>query len=163
MPCVSLSPKLPDVTSLATQPSTRARSRSLAAWVALVVLLGVGHVIPAFHFLFVAHHLCAEHGELVDAAAESVERAREKAPNHASVSAGSAAAHSHEHCGVLALAPTPGAPAALLRGAQQLPSDEVASAAGQAHAAHVGIELLQYAPKLAPPCVAVAPQCARSV
>jgi hypothetical protein len=153
LPRFGVSRKLGDVTSLAAQPCRR--SRSLAAWVALVVLLGVGHVVPALHFLLVAHHLCAEHGELVDATAEHVERAREKAPNQVSVDAGSAAAHSHEHCGVLALAPTPASPAAVLGGVQRLPVAEVASSAGYAHAAHVGIELLLYAPKLAPPASAV--------
>lgn len=149
LPRSGVSRKLGDVTSLAPQPSTR--SRSLAAWVTLVVLLGVGHVVPALHFLFVAHHLCAEHGELVDAATEGVGRAREQAPNQESVDSGSAEGHSHEHCGVLAVAPAPASPVASLRSAQQLPTAEVASAAAGARAAHVGIELLQYAPKLAPP------------
>jgi hypothetical protein len=125
--------------------------RSLAAWVALLVLLGVGHVVPALHFLFVAHHLCAEHGELVDVATENVVRTREKAPNQAAVDVGSPAGHSHEHCGVLALAPTPAAQAVSLGVVQRLPVAEVASRGGQAHTAHVGIELLLYAPKLAPP------------
>jgi hypothetical protein len=119
--------------------------------VALVVLLGVGHVVPALHFSFVAHHLCAEHGELVDAAAGSVERAREKAPNQVSVDAGGADGHAHEHCGVIAVAPASASPVASLRVLQRLPAAELLSAAVGARAAHVGIELLLYAPKLAPP------------
>jgi len=158
LPRFCLSRKLGDVTAQPTVPTClrmRMRSRSLAAWVALLVLLGVGHVVPALHFLLVAHHLCAEHGELVDAATENVERAREKAPNQTSVDAGNAAGHSHEHCGVLALAPTPASPAASLGAVLRLPAGEVAGSAGHAHAAHVGIELLLYAPKLAPPASAV--------
>jgi hypothetical protein len=149
LPRCGVSRKLGDVTSLAAQPTTR--SRSLAAWVALVVLLGVGHVLPALHFLFVAHHLCAEHGELVDAATESVGRAREKAPNQASVDAGSADGHSHEHCGVLAVVAAPALPVASSSVTQRLPAAEAVSVAAGARAAHVGIQLLLYAPKLAPP------------
>jgi hypothetical protein len=61
----------------------------------------------------------------------------------------------------LAVAPAPASPAAALRVVQRLPAAELGSAAGEAHAAHVGIELLQYAPKLAPPAgVALAPPVA---
>jgi hypothetical protein len=158
LPRFWVSRKLGDVTVppfVRTRSRVRTGSRSLAAWVAFVVLLGVGHVVPALHFLFVAHHLCAEHGELVDVAAENVERAREKAPNQVSVEAGSAGAHSHEHCGVLALAPAPASSEASLGAVQRLPAGEVASSAGDAQAAHIGIELLLYAPKLAPPASTV--------
>jgi hypothetical protein len=124
--------------------------------VALVLLIGVGHVVPALHFLFVAHHLCAEHGELVDAVAsaagaESAESPREKAGASAAVCASSAAAHSHEHCGVFAatraapaLAPAPAADR--LPPAVRLPPSQ-----GEARDAHIDIALLHYAPKLAPP------------
>jgi hypothetical protein len=135
----------------------------LIAWVALVLLIGVGHVVPAFHFLFVAHHLCAEHGELVDAAGEGAETPREKAGSSehaangekaagpAAVCVSGAAAHSHEHCGMFAatraapaLAPAP-APAQFLHPLELPPSQ------GTAREAHVDIALLHYAPKLAPP------------
>jgi len=164
LPRFGVSRKLEGVTSLAAQPPARTRPWSLASWVALVVLLGVGHGVPALHFLFVAHRLCAEHGELVDVTTESVQPVREKAPNHVAVDAGGAAGHSHEHCRVLALAPTPALPVASLRVAQQLPAGEAVGALGQARAAHVGIELLLYAPKLAPPAsAALAPQFVRAV
>jgi hypothetical protein len=153
-------------------PSARRPSRSLIAWVALVLLVGVGHVVPALHFLFVAHHLCAEHGELVDAVAyaggaessgaaqeraSSSERAAdgEKAASSAAICVSGAAPHSHEHCDVFAatraavtLAPAP-APA------QLLPAGELSPAEGDAREAHVDIALLHYAPKLAPPARAV--------
>ena len=156
------SPKLHSVTSLAQLPL---RSRSLIAWVALVLLVGVGHVVPALHFLFVAHHLCAEHGELVDAVggaggAESTrekpggsERAAvgERAAGSAAVCVSGAASHSHEHCEVFAAtrsapawAPAPAPP-------QLLPAMELAPSEAEAREAHVDIALLHYAPKLAPP------------
>ena len=52
------SPKLLRVTLLAQPPRLNPQpARSFVAWVALVLLIGVGHVVPALHFLFVAHHL----------------------------------------------------------------------------------------------------------
>ena len=114
-------------------------------------MLGVGHVVPALHFLFVAHHLCAEHGELVDATGESAEPAREKSGNSAAAYRAGAAAHTHEHCGVLALARAAGAPATASRSVELVPSASGASEQGEARDAHVDIALLDYAPKLAPP------------
>ena len=151
LPRFRRSPKLFRVTSLAQQPS-----RSLIAWVALVLLIGVGHVVPALHFLFVAHHLCAEHGELVDAVAdasraEHADGSREKARSSEAVCVSGAAAHSHEHCEEFAAAR---AAAALLPApvrAQLLAALGGVGPAQQARDAHVDIALLRYAPKLAPP------------
>jgi len=117
----------------------------------LVLLLGVGHVLPALHFLFVAHYLCAEHGELVDASGESAEPVREKPGNSSASCRAGAASHTHEHCGVPALAHASGAPVAASRGVEPGPGLCVASARGEARDAHVDIALLAYAPKLAPP------------
>lgn len=159
------SPKLHSVTSLAQLPL---RSRSLIAWVALVLLVGVGHVVPALHFLFVAHHLCAEHGELVDAVAsaggaESAESTREKAGSSqqaadgekaagsAAVCVSGVASHSHEHCEVFAATRSAPALAPAPAPAQLLPAMELAPSEGEAREAHVDIALLHYAPKLAPP------------
>jgi hypothetical protein len=124
-----------------------------AAWIALLVLLGVGHTAPALHVLFVAHRVCAEHGELVDAAAtgESEPAPRAQPDATASIRAAEGAAHTHEHCGVLGFWRVLGAPAAPRRFAGLLPAAAVASVAGEARAAHVDIALLLYAPKLAPP------------
>jgi hypothetical protein len=133
------------------------RARSLAAWLGLALLLGVGHLVPALHFLFVAHHLCAEHGELVDATGESAEPAREKAGNSAAAYRAGAPAHTHEHCGVLALARASGAPASASGSVELVPSASVARARGEARDAHIDIALLDYAPKLAPPHRAVLP------
>jgi hypothetical protein len=139
----------------------------LIAWLALVLLMGAGHVLPALHFLFVAHHLCAEHGELVDAVsdARSLDHAgrapREKAGSSAAADAeqahsaaicrSGAASHSHEHCEVFAA--TRAAPALLSAPApvQLLPVAQLLSAPGEARDAHIDIALLDYAPKLAPP------------
>ena len=169
------SPKLLAVTPLAQQPprapllstlrpSTLQPSRSLVAWLALVLLIGVGHVVPALHFLFVAHHLCAEHGELVDAAeppresagaaerAASAEKAGDlSAANSAAVRVSGAAGHSHEHCGVFAATRAAAAVAAVPAGARVLPALERAALGGEARDAHLDIALLHYAPKLAPP------------
>jgi hypothetical protein len=135
------------------------RSRSWIAWVALVLLVGVGHVVPALHFLFVAHHLCAEHGELVDATseaarAENAQGAREKAGSSQAVCRSGAAGHSHEHCEVFAATRAAPALAPVPAPAQLLPALELAPSQGEARQAHVDIALLHYAPKLAPPALA---------
>jgi hypothetical protein len=117
----------------------------------LVLLLGVGHLVPALHFLFVAHHLCAEHGELVDASGESTEPVREKAGNSPASYRAGAPPHTHEHCGVLALAHASGAAVAASGRVGHGPALSVASARAEARDAHIDIALLDYAPKLAPP------------
>ena len=142
-----------------------------------MLLLGVGHVVPALHFLFVAHHLCAEHGELVDAVAEpgrgeSAEKLRgepasadkagadkvgadkagaDKAASLAAVCVSGAAAHAHEHCEMFTATRAAAALAPAPSCAQVLPAVELVSPAGEARDAHVDIALLHYAPKLAPP------------
>jgi hypothetical protein len=142
----------------------------LIAWLALVLLMGAGHVLPALHFLFVAHHLCAEHGELVDAVsdARSLDHAgrapREKAGSSAAADAeqahsaaicrSGAASHSHEHCEVFAATRAAPALAPVPAPAQLLPALELAPSQGEARQAHVDIALLHYAPKLAPPALA---------
>jgi hypothetical protein len=177
LPRLRRSPKLSRVKPVAQPP---ARSRSLIAWLALGLLIGVGHVVPAWHFLFVAHHLCAEHGELVDsvatdsdaaAPAERAETSREKAggferaaegekaANGAAVAVSAtgarissgAGAHSHEHCEVFAVTRAAPALAPAPTPAQWLPAVELSPSEGKAREAHVDIDLLHYAPKLAPP------------
>ena len=159
MPRFRRSPKLFRVTQLAQPP---ARSRSLTAWLALGLLIGVGHVVPALHFLFVAHHLCAEHGELVDAAdsvATDSVATRDQAAKGAAIAvsdagariSSGAGAHSHEHCEVFAVTRAAPALAPVPSLAQLLPAVELSPSEGKAREAHVDIDLLHYAPKLAPP------------
>jgi len=113
----------------------------------LFVLVGAGHVLPAFHFALVVHRVCAEHGELVHGVERSSVRGRE--PDGPAI-VGTADEHEHEHCGVaagtgagLAIAPSAAA------GSTPLASVDLAR--GAERGAHVGIALLAYAPKLAPP------------
>jgi len=169
LPRFRRSPKLFRVTQLAQPP---ARSRSLTAWLALGLLIGVGHVVPALHFLFVAHHLCAEHGELVDAAdsvatdsvatdsvATDSVATRDQAAKGAAIAvsdagariSSGAGAHSHEHCEVFAVTRAAPALAPVPSLAQLLPAVELSPSEGKAREAHVDIDLLHYAPKLAPP------------
>ncbi len=140
--------------------------RCSAVSIALFVLLGIGHVLPALHFALVAHRVCAEHGELLHeaplqaAAGQGVaghgalRSSQPSAPAPAEVSlvaSGGTGAHDHEHCGVLALPGSLGAPEALTSAACLLPAGWAASLPGHERAAHVYIALLAYAPKLAPP------------
>lgn len=135
--------------------------RSSAVAIALFVLLGIGHVLPALHFALVAHRVCAEHGELLHDASPrdaTVQRAlrssRPSAPTTLGVllvAAGGADRHEHEHCGVLALPGSLGAPEALPSAACRLPAVRTTSLPGHERAAYAYIALLSYAPKLAPP------------
>lgn len=123
--------------------------RATAASVALFALLGVGHLLPALHFALVAHRICAEHGELVhEAAPAPVVAERSSGPE---LVVGEHAAHEHEHCGVLALSGSPAV--ALSATGRELRSagEPIASDRHGELCAHVGIALLLYAPKLAPP------------
>jgi hypothetical protein len=123
--------------------------RALAVSLALFAVLGVGHVLPAFHFALVAHRVCAEHGELLHG---SEALAKPSAPeSDVSLVAREIGGHDHEHCGVLALPSTLAVPASFAAVFCRIPNDDAAAAASRARVAHVGIDLLSYAPKLAPP------------
>jgi hypothetical protein len=113
----------------------------------LFVLIGAGHVLPAFHFALVAHRVCAEHGELVHDVGRSSLRGREcEGPAFVAAERG----HEHEHCGVAA---GTGAGVALAASAPSgsAPLPSVGLARGAERCAFVVIALHAYAPKLAPP------------
>lgn len=120
--------------------------KSLASLV-LFVLVGTGHLLPAFHFALVVHRVCAEHGELVhDVASSSVQR---REPDGSALVAMAEDGHEHEHCGMAArtAAGLAIAPSAVSGSALQY----AGVALGAERGAHRGIALLAYAPKLAPP------------
>jgi hypothetical protein len=117
----------------------------------LLVVLGVGYLVPALHFTLVQHEICAEHGELrhSDALAGTSERA---APSQASsLQDAVRVEHEHEHCAVLVTsslrAISPSRSAAVL---EPDPRGFV-SELSRADTAHASLDLLFYAPKLAPP------------
>ncbi len=128
--------------------------RFSALLLALFALIGVGQVLPALHFMLVAHRVCAEHGETLHASDAS------EAVDFAGVTGGEAelllkpspeSEHEHEHCSVLGVGRS--AHALLRAGGSRLGSlgaEERLDVAGE-RAAHVDIALLLYAPKLAPP------------
>jgi hypothetical protein len=122
--------------------------RASAASLTLFVLLGVGQVLPLFHFALVAHSVCAEHGELVHEASPSAQVPRSEFP---ALVAGGEVDHQHEHCGVLALTGSLAIPACARSQVTPRPSWAALPVAGVERTAHVGIALLSYAPKLAPP------------
>jgi hypothetical protein len=123
--------------------------RASATGLALFALLGVGHVLPAFHFALVAHRVCAEHGELVHESATAVEPSTPT--SDVALVAGEAASHEHEHCGVLALPGSFALPASPAAPFDFVSGEDAIDAPGRALAAHVGIDLLSLAPKLPPP------------
>jgi hypothetical protein len=123
--------------------------RALTVSIALFAVLGVGHVLPAFHFALVAHRVCAEHGELLHESAAAAEPSRPS--NDVSFVAREVPSHEHEHCGVLALPSSLALPASFGAVFCRITNDDAASAASRPLLAHVGIDLLSYAPKLAPP------------
>lgn len=126
----------------------RGAPRLVVASLALFAALGVAQILPALHFALVVHRVCAEHGELLHEAAPVAAPA---SPAEPALVARDGVSHAHEHCGVLAV---PNTFAALVPAQAQAPAlSGVAFAVlfGRARAAHVRIELLAYAPKLAPP------------
>lgn len=128
----------------------------LPAWLMLFALLGVGQVLPALHFVLVAHRVCAEHGETLHA-----EPAREvsgspvaRASKSAEIELKSAPVlpeHEHEHCSVLGVARSAAAALASAPPGAPLPAPWERFVRETERAAHVDIALLLYAPKLAPP------------
>jgi hypothetical protein len=129
-------------------------------WV-LGALLCVGPALPALHFALVLHRICPEHGELLHVgqadmepgtgASAGAEHGAEKgAALHAASSGTSEHAHGHDLCGVTSGSATVSAlPTSGL--SQVLASHTVPACAVQGANAHMGIALLAYAPKLAPP------------
>jgi hypothetical protein len=127
----------------------------------LGALLCVAPALPALHFALVLHRICPEHGELLhvgqadiepgSGASASAEHGAEKGPAlHAASSGPSEHAHGHDLCGVA----SGGAGACALPTSlvsQALASQDVTARSVQGANAHVGIALLSYAPKLAPP------------
>jgi hypothetical protein len=142
--------------ALALLPRARAALRAGAASLALFALVGVGHVLPAFHFALVAHRVCAEHGELIHGG--GLGRGKAERPvkvgvpeDGSTVVEHSAVAHEHEHCGVSAAPVSAGAVPAVRGHDFTLLGQALDATVGRALEAHVGIQLLAYAPKLAPP------------
>jgi hypothetical protein len=125
--------------------------RATAASLTLFVLVGIGQVLPVFHFALVAHSVCAEHGELVHEAAPRAQGPQSETPDGPALVAGGDVGHQHEHCGVLALARALAIPAAARPEPPPPTSWAELQVAGAERSAHVGIALLSYAPKLAPP------------
>jgi hypothetical protein len=129
--------------------------RASVASLALFLLVGVGQVLPAFHFALVAHSICAEHGELVHESAAPARDDAALAPAQRagvpSLVASGHVSHQHEHCGVLALGRVPAVAAAAPADRCLTSSASASLLAGAERAAHVRIALLSYAPKLAPP------------
>ena len=120
--------------------------RRCAASIALFALLGVGHVLPALHFALVVHRVCAAHGELLHLAPTA------EAPSRSGdVSLIPRAVSEHEQCGVLAMPGLPALPASAPEIARPTHTAQSWVVLGRALTAHVGIDVLSYAPKRAPP------------
>lgn len=117
----------------------------------LLVVLNAGYLVPALHFTLIEHEICAEHGGLEhrDASAVHIERA---VPNQsAALNAAASLEHEHEHCALLATSSQRLAIAvrsAIAVAPGGLPQQSFVS---RAAFAHPSLDLLAYAPKLAPP------------
>lgn len=128
-----------------------AATRWLAALLALIVL--VGPLSSALHFLIVRHGVCPEHGELTHLGPDGrtvhprlpAESAAFEAPQSAP------APHSDEHCALAALPPSPSAP---LEPASFVEPARVAQPPRKSEAldtAHRQVPALALAPKASPP------------
>jgi hypothetical protein len=123
---------------------------------ALLVLIGAGHALPGLHHLMVEHVVCAEHGELTHAEHDAVpasrlERATSNDVTGATAEQVPAAEHAHEHCATSTSATTPSLAATESRAAEFARARIDASACPHAERSHSSLELLAFAPKLAPP------------
>jgi len=146
---------------------------SLLVW-ALCALLGPGPALQALHFSLVQHRICPEHGELLHvgseegsagaaAAASGSGRASSLAVAAASgtdvasaaqgPSGGSADSHDHDACGVSVLGSVAAVWPATAKTVTAL-AELREPRPPRAERAHVGIALLDYAPKLEPPSLA---------
>jgi len=130
----------------------------------LFALLGAGQVLPALHFVLVAHRVCAEHGETLHAepahgADDSlsnglVSGSSVSDPESTEIQLKSAPAlpeHEHEHCSVLGVTRSAGAALASAAAGAALPPPWEQFVRETERAAHIDVALLLYAPKLAPP------------
>lgn len=114
----------------------------------LFLLVGAGHILPAFHFAVVVHRVCAEHGELIHEVAPGASVRERGAEGPAIVAAD--ASHQHEHCSGIAV--TGSAVAIAAPGSSgHAPLGSLTETGGIERRAFQGIALLAYAPKLAPP------------
>jgi hypothetical protein len=123
------------------------------AALALSAVFGLSQVLPALHFVLVAHQLCAEHGELVHAhAGQSSAHPSEEhtASSEQQLVRAAGESHAHDHCSVVGSGHAHGLRLASPQGCLRAPS-YLEAELGSARRAHSSIALLAYAPKLAPP------------
>lgn len=141
--------------------SAAAGRRWLPLAAALLVLVAAERVLPALHFALVSHAICAEHGELTHVAHEAppaksansasarTTSVTARAPAWTAASRGSP--HGHEHCEGLACRETDGGVIGRAAGETRSADARRLETSGGQRSARVGIALLAYAPKLAPP------------
>lgn len=140
----------------AALPQTRRPPALLLLVWLLSALLAAGPSLAAAHFALVRHRLCLEHGQLehVTASEPSYDNAAPEPSQGPLVREGGSDIDAHGHLHDACTVSAPGGLAALLPALglrQFLSADFRAPAPERAQAAHVGIALLEYAPKLEPP------------
>lgn len=117
----------------------------------LLVVFSVGYIVPGLHFTLVQHEMCAEHGELRHSDGPLLKSAHSASSHASSVEATASVEHEHEHCAVLATSSLR-ATSASRTDAELAPAPQArALQVSRADSAHPSLELLSYAPKLAPP------------
>lgn len=145
-------------------PAAAAQTRRPPALLLLVwllsALLAAGPSLTALHFALVRHRLCLEHGQLEHVTVSDVRDSQAAGePSHVPlVSEGTSEVDPHGHLHDACTVSAAGTLAALspALGLQQcLAADFSAPAHERAQPAHVGIALLEYAPKLEPPSAAL--------
>ena len=120
---------------------------------ALLVLLGAGQALPGLHHALVQHVVCADHGELTHddhEAAPAAERERADASESARPES-NAEHHAHEHCAEPAITGNPSLAAAECRAVEFGSKRPLPAVAPRAERSQSSLDLLAFAPKLAPP------------
>lgn len=125
--------------------------RWLATLLALLVL--VGPLSSALHFLVVRHGVCPEHGELTHLGPDGqATHARETSQGPVLESSRSAPGpHADEHCALAAVSPSPSAPPAAAPHVGPAPLASQVKGSFVPVLAHAQVPALALAPKASPP------------
>lgn len=133
-------------------PRTAASRRFFAVLRGFVLaLLSAGTLAPSLHFAVVEHDLCEEHGELHHGEASALGEESSAHPAGTALNAAPSVEGEHDHCGVLATSSSRASSASASAFEHELSFAVVLAHPPDADVAHASLELLFYAPKLAPP------------
>ena len=117
----------------------------------VLILLSAGYLVPSLHFAIVEHELCAEHGQLHHAEDPALSDSSFAAAPASKAAPSVEREHDHDHCGAFTTVSSRATSAGRSTLGFELSFQIAVAPPLDADAAHRSLELLSYAPKLAPP------------